>query len=117
MYQPSACNIFWTLPELRNPSPPHKSFLVPSLGEVFLVLPKPSTRETDGPGIRDGHDDNLMLRRDGRLFRVDFGFAFGRTPEIETRPEPWAFCDPKVEQVTPVFFFFKYRVSGARPTV
>eukprot|EP00434_Breviolum_minutum_P000017 symbB.v1.2.000014.t1/scaffold5.1/size591573/14 len=34
-------------------------------------------------GIRDGHDDNLMLRRDGRLFRVDFGFAFGRTPEID----------------------------------
>ncbi|CAK9064284.1 unnamed protein product [Durusdinium trenchii] len=34
-------------------------------------------------GIRDGHDDNLMLRRDGRLFRVDFGFAWGRTPEID----------------------------------
>eukprot|EP00435_Cladocopium_sp_Y103_P050133 s1324_g15.t1 len=34
-------------------------------------------------GIRDGHDDNLMLRRDGKLFRVDFGFAFGRTPEID----------------------------------
>ena len=23
------------------------------------------------------------LGRDGRLFRVDFGFAFGRTPEID----------------------------------
>jgi len=34
-------------------------------------------------GIRDGHDDNLMLHRDGNLFRVDFGFAFGRTPEID----------------------------------
>lgn len=34
-------------------------------------------------GVRDGHDDNLMLRSDGSLFRVDFGFAFGRTPEID----------------------------------
>lgn len=35
-------------------------------------------------GIRDGHDDNLMLRSDGAFFRIDFGFAFGKTPEIDT---------------------------------
>lgn len=35
-------------------------------------------------GIRDGHDDNIMLRADGALFRVDFGFVFGATPEIDT---------------------------------
>lgn len=34
-------------------------------------------------GIRDGHDDNLLLRSDGAFFRVDFGFAFGKTPEID----------------------------------
>lgn len=34
-------------------------------------------------GIRDGHDDNLMLRSDGAFFRVDFEFAFGRTPEVD----------------------------------
>lgn len=34
-------------------------------------------------GIRDGHDDNIMLRADGALFRVDFGFVFGRTPEVD----------------------------------
>jgi len=34
-------------------------------------------------GIRDGHDDNLMLCADGALFRIDLGFAFGRTPEID----------------------------------
>merc|ERR1719335_1151988 len=34
-------------------------------------------------GVRDGHDDNIMLREDGSLFRVDFGFIFGRTPEID----------------------------------
>lgn len=35
-------------------------------------------------GIRDGHDENLMLRSDGAFFRVDFGFSFGRTPEIDS---------------------------------
>mmetsp|Transcript_53084 Transcript_53084/g.119640 ORF Transcript_53084/g.119640 Transcript_53084/m.119640 type:complete len:401 (+) Transcript_53084:33-1235(+) len=35
-------------------------------------------------GVRDGHDDNLMVRSDGAFFRVDFEFAFGRTPEIDT---------------------------------
>lgn len=34
-------------------------------------------------GVRDGHDDNIMLREDGSLFRVDFGFLFGRTPEFD----------------------------------
>lgn len=34
-------------------------------------------------GVRDGHDENLMLRQDGSLFRVDFGFAFGEAPEID----------------------------------
>jgi len=35
-------------------------------------------------GIRDGHDENLMLRSDGSFFRVDFGFCFGKTPEIDS---------------------------------
>lgn len=35
-------------------------------------------------GVRDGHDDNIMLRSDGSLFRIDFGFVFGATPEIDT---------------------------------
>lgn len=34
-------------------------------------------------GIRDGHDDNIMLRADGALFRVDFGFVFGSAPEVD----------------------------------
>lgn len=34
-------------------------------------------------GVRDGHDDNIMLRGDGALFRVDFGYLFGRTPEVD----------------------------------
>merc|ERR1712232_487162 len=34
-------------------------------------------------GIRDGHDDNIMLHKDGALFRVDFGFLFGETPTID----------------------------------
>lgn len=35
-------------------------------------------------GLRDGHDDNVMLRLDGSLFRVDFGFVFGASPELDT---------------------------------
>lgn len=35
-------------------------------------------------GLRDGHDDNIMLRSDGALFRVDYGFVFGRSPELDT---------------------------------
>lgn len=34
-------------------------------------------------GIRDGHDDNIMLCANGTLFRIDLGFAFGRMPEID----------------------------------
>lgn len=31
-------------------------------------------------GLGDGHDDNIMLRSNGAVFRIDFGFAFGKTP-------------------------------------
>mmetsp|Transcript_4229 Transcript_4229/g.11966 ORF Transcript_4229/g.11966 Transcript_4229/m.11966 type:complete len:379 (-) Transcript_4229:4-1140(-) len=35
-------------------------------------------------GIRDGHDDNIMLNcADGALFRIDLGFSFGGVPEID----------------------------------
>jgi len=34
-------------------------------------------------GVRDGHDDNIMMREDGSLFRVDFGYIFGRSPEVD----------------------------------
>merc|ERR1711924_492896 len=34
-------------------------------------------------GVRDGHDDNIMLRDNGDLFRVDYGFIFGRMPEVD----------------------------------
>jgi len=35
-------------------------------------------------GIRDGHDDNIMLHSDGAFFRVDLGFVFGQSPELDT---------------------------------
>eukprot|EP00929_Paragymnodinium_shiwhaense_P091398 TRINITY_DN51376_c0_g1_i1.p1 TRINITY_DN51376_c0_g1~~TRINITY_DN51376_c0_g1_i1.p1 ORF type:complete len:513 (-),score=80.31 TRINITY_DN51376_c0_g1_i1:469-2007(-) len=36
-----------------------------------------------GLGVRDSHDENIMLREDGALFRVDFGFMFGDRPNID----------------------------------
>lgn len=34
-------------------------------------------------GLRDSHDDNIMLRIDGSLFRVDFGYMFGASPALD----------------------------------
>eukprot|EP00438_Fugacium_kawagutii_P028777 Skav233330 [mRNA] locus=scaffold2479:33572:35640:- [translate_table: standard] len=31
-------------------------------------------------GIGDGHGDNVMLTKEGELFRIDFGFIFGEKP-------------------------------------
>eukprot|EP00929_Paragymnodinium_shiwhaense_P039960 TRINITY_DN20911_c0_g1_i4.p1 TRINITY_DN20911_c0_g1~~TRINITY_DN20911_c0_g1_i4.p1 ORF type:complete len:277 (-),score=16.94 TRINITY_DN20911_c0_g1_i4:268-1098(-) len=35
-------------------------------------------------GLRDCHDDNIMLTANGCLFRIDLAFAFGRRPEFDT---------------------------------
>lgn len=50
-------------------------------------------------GVGDGHFDNLMLRNDGQLFRVDFGFIFGQRPFLDTptvcvpRAVAYALCE------------------------
>ena len=39
-------------------------------------------------GIGDGHGDNLMLTKEGELFRIDFGFLFGEKPSVDA-PTVW----------------------------
>ncbi|XP_057497082.1 phosphatidylinositol 3-kinase, nodule isoform-like [Actinidia eriantha] len=46
-------------------------------------------------GIGDRHLDNLLLRNDGRLFHVDFGFILGRHPK--PFPPPMKLCKEMVE--------------------
>lgn len=41
------------------------------------------------------HLDNLLLRDDGRLFHVDFGFILGRDPK--PFPPPMKLCKEMVE--------------------
>ncbi|KMT07236.1 hypothetical protein BVRB_6g148700 isoform B [Beta vulgaris subsp. vulgaris] len=46
-------------------------------------------------GVGDRHLDNLLLRDDGRLFHVDFGFILGRDPK--PFPPPMKLCKEMVE--------------------
>ncbi|KOM45697.1 hypothetical protein LR48_Vigan06g100300 [Vigna angularis] len=46
-------------------------------------------------GIGDRHLDNLLLRNDGGLFHVDFGFILGRDPK--PFPPPMKLCKEMVE--------------------
>lgn len=46
-------------------------------------------------GIGDRHLDNLLLRDDGRLFHVDFGFILGKDPK--PFPPPMKLCKEMVE--------------------
>eukprot|EP00252_Welwitschia_mirabilis_P014030 TRINITY_DN31050_c0_g1_i1.p1 TRINITY_DN31050_c0_g1~~TRINITY_DN31050_c0_g1_i1.p1 ORF type:complete len:805 (-),score=163.60 TRINITY_DN31050_c0_g1_i1:204-2618(-) len=46
-------------------------------------------------GVGDRHLDNLLLREDGRLFHVDFGYILGRDPK--PFPPPMKLCKEMVE--------------------
>ncbi|KAH1253219.1 Phosphatidylinositol 3-kinase, root isoform [Glycine max] len=55
-------------------------------------LPESAGQDT---GLHEGGRDNLLLRNDGGLFHVDFGFILGRDPK--PFPPPMKLCKEMVE--------------------
>lgn len=61
-------------------------------------------------GIGDRHNDNLLLRPDGRLLHIDFSFLFGRDPK--PLPPPMKLTRQMVDAMGDSFPIFKSHCCG-----
>ena len=72
-----------------NPSPSDPYGISASAMDTFVKSCASSCVLTYILGVGDRHLDNIMMRADGHLFHIDFGFIFGRDPK--PLPPPFRF--------------------------
>ena len=81
--------------QLEHPSPESPYGIDPEVLETFVKSCAGYCVAMYLLGVGDRHLDNLMLRSNGTLFHIDFGYIFGRDPK--PFPPPIRLCKEMVE--------------------
>ena len=81
--------------QLSHPAPDAPYGIEPDVLETFVKSCAGYSVFMYLLGVGDRHLDNLMLRTNGALFHIDFGYIFGRDPK--PFPPPMKLCKEMVE--------------------